>query len=554
MRANAPFEPDRGPSRSASAMPGKGSSSYYSGPFGWWFRLSVPPEPPASADFATRDRARRGRLGGSLLFGLLAITILTVFIGLGDPATLISALIGVGAVVLAIILNRSGFVNIAGLIMVAIPALVIILSIVGAPNGQLDALYFPLFDLLVISEVVAASLLTPAAVVIVMLAIMGFTVADILLQPHVAAMNDLFATSDGLLTLLARPVAFQLIVGVIGFLWARNTVQSIRRADRAEELAELERRELERTHELEEGVRQLLAVHVHLANGDFNVRAPAIRNSLLWQIGSSLNNLVARLGRLAQAEFVLRRTQEEANRVTEAIYMINSGRQPIWPGPSNTPLDRLVDVLRTSLTPRGAAGGGGGGGVIPGGPQAPQLPSSATGAYPGAPGMGMNQPPSIAPGMPMPGMAGMPGGMMGAIPDRPPSPTGYPGSAPVPNSLQNPNNPNTPNTPGAPNGAHPNNPVPDWMRPLMPADGSGGSGGSGQPQRPPMDGSRSPISGPGSGPASGFGAPVAPGYGAPAQQPQPQSPQSDVNPWSLEPGEPLDDSDLPEWLRQPNQE
>jgi hypothetical protein len=491
MRPNASFEPERTPNRAASTALTQGTSNYYGGPFGWWFRLSVPPEPPVSADFATRDRARRGRLGGSLLFGLLLLMILAFFIGLGDPASLISALIGLGAVVVAMVLNRSGFVNLAGLIMVALPALVIVLSILGAPDGQLDALYFPLFDLLVISIVIAATLLAPPAVLLVTMATIGFTIADILLQPHVSSMDTLFATSDGLLTLIARPVAFQLIVGVIGFLWARSTVQYIRRADRAEELAELERRELDRTHELEEGVRQLLAVHVHLANGDFNVRAPAIRNSLLWQIGSSLNNLVARLGRLAQADFVLRRTQEEANRVTEAIYMLNSGRQPIWPAPSNTPLDRLVDVLRGALTPRAP-------GVGPA-PSA-QLPPSP-GGYPGA----------SANNMPMPGGSGpnMPAGYS----DRPSAPYPNPGST-------------------AGNGV---NAVPEWMRTLMPDD-------------PAMQGQAAPPSGPRSpmpGPLSGYGAPAGPGYAPPP---------ADVNPWSLEPGEQIEDHDLPEWLRQPNQE
>lgn len=489
MRPNTSFEPERTPYRSAGTAMTQGTSNYYGGPFGWWFRLSVPPEPPASADFATRDRARRGRLGGALLFGLLLLMILAVFIGLGDPATLISALIGLGAVVVAMILNRSGFVNIAGLIMVALPALVIVLSIVGAPSGQLDTLYLPLFDLLAISIVIAATLLAPPAVLLVTVAAIGFTVADILLQPHVSNMNSLYATSDGLLTLIARPVAFQLILGVIGFLWARSTVQSIRRADRAEELAELERRELDRTHELEEGVRQLLAVHVHLANGDFNVRAPAIRNSLLWQIGSSLNNLVARLGRLAQADFVLRRTQEEANRVTEAIYMLNSGRQPIWPAPSNTPLDRLVDVLRGALTPR-----------APGAAPAAQLPPSPGGGYPGA----------SANSMPLPGGApNMPIGYS----DRP--------SAPYPNPQSA--------------GGNAVNAVPEWMRTLMPDD-TGMQG-----QAAPPSGPRSPMPGP----ASGYGPPVGQGYAPPP---------ADVNPWSLEPGEQIEDHDLPEWLRQPNQE
>ncbi|HEX5159099.1 MAG TPA: hypothetical protein VFW17_17960 [Ktedonobacterales bacterium] len=492
MRPNASFEPERTPYRAASTALTQGTSNYYGGPFGWWFRLSVPPDPPASADFATRDRARRGRLGGSLLFGLLLLMILVIFIGLGDPATLISALIGMGAVIVAIILNRSGFVNIAGLIMVALPALVIVLSILGAPSGQLDTLYLPLFDLLAISIVIAATLLAPPAVLLVTVAAIGFTVADILLQPHVSSMEALFQTSDGLLTLIARPVAFQVIVGLIGFLWARSTVQSIRRADRAEELAELERRELDRTHELEEGVRQLLAVHVHLANGDFNVRAPAIRNSLLWQIGSSLNNLVARLGRLAQADFVLRRTQEEANRVTEAIYMLNSGRQPIWPAPSNTPLDRLVDVLRGALTPRAP-----GGGPAP----AAQLPPSPGGGYPGA----------SANNMPMPG---------GAAPNMPAGYSERP-SAPYPNPQS-----------AAGNAV---NAVPEWMRTLMPDD-------------PAMQGQAAPPSGPRSpmpGPLSGYGAPAGPGYAPPP---------AEVNPWSLEPGEQIEDHDLPEWLRQPNQE
>lgn len=496
MRPNASFEPERAPFRPAGPVFTQARSSSYSGPLGWWFRLTVPPEPPASADFATRDRARRGRLAGSLLLGLLLIMALAVVIGLGDPATLISGLIGVGAVMVAIVLNRSGYVNIAGIIMVALPALVIVLSIVYAPNGQLDFLYLPLFDLLAISEVIAASLLAPAGVLVVALAVIGFTIADFLLQPHVSSMNVLFQSSDGLLSLIARPVAFQLIVGVVGFLWARNTVESIRRADRAEELAELERRELDRTHELEEGVRQLLAIHVHLANGDFNVRAPAIRNSLLWQIGSSLNNLVARLGRMAQSDFVLRRTQEEANRLTEAIYMLNSGRQPIWPAPSNTPLDRLVDVLRGSLTPRGG---------VAGGPTPPQLPPSM-GGYSSMGG-------SMAP----PGGAN-PNSMMG-MPERPSS--AYPGAQP--------------------SGS---NAVPDWMRSLMPNDGAGQGPQGPQGPQMPVDEPRAPMPGPG----YGAGAPVGSGY------PSPQPLQSDVNPWSMEPGEPLEGNELPEWLRQSNQE
>ncbi len=123
---------------------------------------------------------------------------------------------------------------------------------------------------------------------------------------------------------------------------------SLRRADRAEEIALLEQRELARSHELEEDVQQLLAVHVQMANGNFNVRVPPLRTGPLWQIGSSFNNLLARFARLAQAEFVLRRTQAEAHSLAEAIHFMRSGRQPLWPAQAGTPLDEVITALGTA--------------------------------------------------------------------------------------------------------------------------------------------------------------------------------------------------------------
>src|SRR5262249_8727336 len=155
--------------------------------------------------------------------------------------------------------------------------------------------------------------------------------------------------------MLNRHVGLLLSVAFFAWLGARSQETAILRADRAEEMAELERREVERTRELEEGVRQLLEVHVHLANGDFAVRTPNIRNPLLWQIGNSLNNLINRLSRFAQADFVLRRTQEESRRLSEALYAYSAGRSPIWPAPSNTPLDQVVDALRRSMNGRGSS-------------------------------------------------------------------------------------------------------------------------------------------------------------------------------------------------------
>jgi hypothetical protein len=439
---------------------------------------------------------RKAELTSYSILAVFAFLLALVSNSLADPSTAQAVLFMAIGLTVAAILNRFGWTLIAAFLVPILLMAVIALAVLGAL--QLDIILFPAFDLFVLPIFLTSLIINRRAPWLFALVAIGFIVAVFFYEPHAlttattppdghATNFDMIAYYTGIFGwwgMLNRHIGLILFAAFFGWLGARSQESSILRADRAEELAELERRELDRTHELEEGVRQLLAVHVHLANGDFNVRAPAIRNSLLWQIGSSLNNLIARLGRLAQADFVLRRTQEEANRVTEAIYMLNSGRQPIWPAPSNTPLDRLVDVLRGSLTPRG-----------PGGP-APQLPPS--------PGSGYISGPS----MPIPGGAG-PNSTMG-YPDRP--------SAAYPN-------PQSAAT----------NAVPEWMRTLMPDDTSV------QGQAAPPSGPRSPMAGP----VSGYGSPANSGYA-------PQPPE--VNPWAIEPGEPLEDHDLPEWLRQPNQE
>jgi hypothetical protein len=429
---------------------------------GWWYRLTAPPEPPLGADFATRDLARRGRIGSATLFLLLALLVIAFLLGLGDPVTLVSSLIGMGILVIAILFNRRlRGVNVSGLIQVALPSAVILLSILGAP--ALNSYYAPLYDLLAISEVIAASLLAPYAVLIVGFLSVGFTIADVLLQTKDAELTQVLQTSDGVFTVIARPVIFLVIVAVIGFLWASSTVRSIQRADRAEELAELQRREVERTHELEEGVRQLLEVHVRLANGDFNTRAQSIRNPLLWQIGNSLNNLISRLSRFAQADFVLRRSQEEARRLSEAIYAYSSGRSPIWPAPSNTPLDQVVDALRRSMSGRGAEARPSqqDAGSMPYPP--PQLPPA---------GRPPNSMPSSfrsqgGPSQPQPGNAGLPEWLRPLMPggEQPPAQPPMPQQAPPAQSPQS--------NGGNPWALDPEANLPDWLRQPMNDDDSG---------------------------------------------------------------------------------
>jgi hypothetical protein len=263
-----------------------------------------------------------------------------------DHPTMVAVLeVGLVSVALAGLLNRLGRVAFAGALLVAVADLLPLAGVHATSfGGRLDVLHLGTFYLLAGSEIVAASVLAPWSVFPVALANSALADATIALMPHTPALASVLASNNAQ-QVYAGPLVMQLIVALVAYLWARSTLLALQRADRAEELTALEQRELERTRELEEGVHQLLAIHVQLANGNFAVRAPAVRNPLLWQIGNSLNNLIGRLARLAQADYVLRRTHEESHQLAEAIRLRRGGHPANLPAPSGTPLDAVIVAL-----------------------------------------------------------------------------------------------------------------------------------------------------------------------------------------------------------------
>jgi hypothetical protein len=169
-------------------------------------------------------------------------------------------------------------------------------------------------------------------------------VLDFFVQAHA---EDVKASIGqyGVAALIDRPIALQIIVAVVAFLWVRGTDEAIRRADRAEELAALEHAVAEQRRQLEVGAQQILETHVRVANGDFAARAPVVQDNILWQVAASLNNLLARLQKSAQSDHQLRRTEDELRRLAGAIDDAQAGRRPIWPAPTGTAADLIIERI-----------------------------------------------------------------------------------------------------------------------------------------------------------------------------------------------------------------
>src|SRR5437016_3295007 len=85
-----------------------------------WYGIASPPEPDDSAPFEERERFRRGRTGSQIaifLFILLFISYPAAFAG---SNSLLIAILTIDLVILtlAMVLNRLGRVNIAGIMVV----------------------------------------------------------------------------------------------------------------------------------------------------------------------------------------------------------------------------------------------------------------------------------------------------------------------------------------------------------------------------------------------------------------------------------------------------
>ncbi len=154
-------------------------------------------------------------------------------------------------------------------------------------------------------------------------------------------------------------------MSIVAFLWVRGARLALLRADRAEEIAELERHEIERQQrEIEEkqqldmGIQQILQTHVQVANGNFSARAPLGRENVLWQIAYSLNNLLARLQGYHQMQDQVQRNRAAITYLVQAIQQAKRKGVPLLVERTGTPVDALIlEISTRSISENGQGNG-----------------------------------------------------------------------------------------------------------------------------------------------------------------------------------------------------
>jgi hypothetical protein len=318
-----------------------------------WYSWTTPPEPGTEATIEQRIQVNRARQASLLLFWLILAAIFPIptAIQQKNMPLLIILLVTITAYLVAMFLNRMGHPTVAGIItMVLLEGgfLSALLSLQATGGTSLSDL--PTLMLLVESSIVGAAFFTPRITILVTIfnCFIAFAILEVL--PKSSNLVALMKV-DGY-DIISRPIILFIIVGVSVASISNGFIGELRRANRAEEIATLERREVERQNEqialnaqLESGIQQVLETLNAVANGQVAARARIGQNNVLFRVGYSVNNLLARLQGY-QAE---RAELEKTRKVAEMIVIALREQQPLpfsdWTG---TSLDPIIMQLKNS--------------------------------------------------------------------------------------------------------------------------------------------------------------------------------------------------------------
>lgn len=266
-----------------------------------------------------RERARRRQVVSLVLMVIIVFQLVDLpgAIMMNSVEAIGTVVLGLALCAVAMLFNRLGKVTLVSILLIIVVDLGCGLMLLMSPMG-LDVSSLPVFDVLIVSELIAVSLLPPATVFVVALSNIIFILADVTLQPATMDLKMVLHSNMGY-SAVAQPISLQIVVAVISFIWVRSALNAIARADQAEEVAELERREVERKRELDQGIEYLSQVLVRASNGERDLRISLSQDNMLWRVGNSFNMLLARLRRSAIVETENQRLRAEVNRLSEAL-------------------------------------------------------------------------------------------------------------------------------------------------------------------------------------------------------------------------------------------
>lgn len=343
-------------SQEISTIPGEKPERF----LGWWHNWTAIPEPPANASFARRDAARQGRLFSTVGFFFLVILLLffPACVFLPNPLVIYLDGILICIAVGTLALNRVGKTLIAGIILVIAAELV--LTAVILTTTPFDETGIQFYDLYVIVDLLAVSLIPAQYIFVLALCNSLFIWGDLAYQPHTAVLAHDLLTQ--FVPVLVRSVALQIIIAGVAYIWVRSATRAIIRAERAEMVATLEHMMVEEresfasaNQQLEESIQQLVRTHAASMNGQMIAKLPFPPEArVLWPLIGIINSLWMRLQRAHNTEYELQQLKQAIAAYAEVLHQATFNTQqqvPVYH--TRTDLDRLILAVGNLQRARG---------------------------------------------------------------------------------------------------------------------------------------------------------------------------------------------------------
>ncbi len=318
-----------------------------------WLWLSGPRPQRFASSLAAQERLRRSRLISALLLLVVSVMALLIPSALKIPGLWQPMLIQGVLALLALLFNRSGQVTWSGLTIIILADLSIAQNIIRQPYGLTNTTLADLY-LLVIPILIAGMVLPNLFIPITGLLQTLISIAIFHYLPHDTLLTQEIQKVDGNqgYTSLLGPILLQVCGTGIVWLYAWSVDQAIRRADRAEELAEARahideqaRQIAEQKQRLEEGIHAIQEVQARVANGEYSARV-ALQSSELLPLGVSFNIMAERLSRIERIEQEYQRLESALHLLLEACETLARGAAPVSLRATGTAVDRVFPFLK----------------------------------------------------------------------------------------------------------------------------------------------------------------------------------------------------------------
>ncbi len=223
---------------------------------GWWLNLTAPPRPPRGASIAEQERIRKAELTSLSILAVFAFLIALVSNSLANAATGQAVLAMTLALLACAVLNRRGLTRTAAYLVPGF--FMVILALFFWQVRILTLLSFPAYDLFAIPIIVSALTADRRAPWILLVLALVVTLIDYSYAPHELLSGSGATNFDavgyelgiyGWWGMINRDAALLFFAALFAWIGARSVDAALVRADRADEIAALEKEKKQQAEE-----------------------------------------------------------------------------------------------------------------------------------------------------------------------------------------------------------------------------------------------------------------------------------------------------------------